>query len=79
MEVSGAGKENTFIKSATVFIEFRILKVVFALFVESKNISSYLGPLANSSMKIVWISSTYLLVKEEYRIFIYFLILYSRL
>ena len=53
MEVSGAGKENTFIKSATVFIEFRILKVVFALFVESKNISSYLGPLANSSMKIV--------------------------
>ena len=42
--------------------EFQILEVVLTLFLEKKNISSYIGPLVHSSMKIVWISYTYILV-----------------
>ena len=34
----------------------------FAIFMDKKNISYYLGPLAHSSMKIVRISSLYILV-----------------
>ena len=32
--------------------ELHILEVVFALFLEKKNMSSYLGPLVHCSMKI---------------------------
>ena len=42
--------------------EFQILEVVLTLFLEKKNISSYIGPLVHGLMKRVRISSTYVLV-----------------
>ena len=45
--------------------QFQILEVIFALFLDKKNISSYLGPPADISVKIVQISSTYVLVQQK--------------
>ena len=40
---------------------FFILEVIFALFLDKKNMSSYLGTLVHCYMKIFKISSTYIL------------------